>query len=99
MLRPVIRSIGRTLFHMGGWGVLTLSTLDSSPLFLPFGNDLLVLALCARYRDRMFYYVAMATLGSDRLPRHGLDKPQRSERPEEVSARQAPRKHSHVRQG
>jgi membrane protein YqaA with SNARE-associated domain len=64
MLRPIIRTVGRTLFHMGGWGIFTLSTLDSSPLFLPFGNDLLVLALCARYRDRMFYYVAMATLGS-----------------------------------
>ena len=49
---------------MGGWGVLTLSTLDSSPLVVPLGNDLLVLALCARYRDRMLYYVAMATLGS-----------------------------------
>lgn len=28
------------------------------------GNDLLVLALCARYHQRVLYYVAMATLGS-----------------------------------
>jgi membrane protein YqaA with SNARE-associated domain len=28
------------------------------------GNDLLVLALCARFPQRVFYYVAMATLGS-----------------------------------
>ncbi len=28
------------------------------------GNDLLLLALSARYHDRMLYYVAMATLGS-----------------------------------
>jgi len=28
------------------------------------GNDLLLLALCARYHERAFYYVAMATAGS-----------------------------------
>ncbi len=28
------------------------------------GNDLLVLALCARYHDRVLYYVVMATAGS-----------------------------------
>jgi membrane protein YqaA with SNARE-associated domain len=63
-VRSIIHTIGRALFHAGGWGVLTLSTLDSSPLVVPLGNDLLVLALCARYRERMPYYVAMATLGS-----------------------------------
>ena len=33
-------------------------------MVVPFGNDLLVLALCARYHDRVIYYVAMATVGS-----------------------------------
>jgi membrane protein YqaA with SNARE-associated domain len=33
-------------------------------LVVPFGNDLLVLALCARHHDRVLYYIAMATAGS-----------------------------------
>lgn len=44
--------------------MLTLGALDSSPLVVPLGNDLLVLALCARYHSRMPYYAAMATIGS-----------------------------------
>lgn len=44
--------------------MLTLGALDSSPLVVPLGNDLLVLALSARYHDRMLYYAVMATLGS-----------------------------------
>jgi membrane protein YqaA with SNARE-associated domain len=61
---PTIRIIGRALFRAGGLGLLTLGIFDSSPLVLPFGNDLLVLALSARYHDRMIYYALMATLGS-----------------------------------
>jgi len=52
------------LFRAGGLGLLTLGAFDSSPLVVPLGNDLLVLALSARYHDRMFYYAVMATLGS-----------------------------------
>ena len=63
-MRPTIRIIARVLFRAGGFGVLTLSTFDSSPLVVPMGNDLLVLALSARYHDRMLYYAVMATLGS-----------------------------------
>jgi len=44
--------------------LLTLGAFDSSPLIVPMGNDLLVLALSARYHDRMLYYAVMATLGS-----------------------------------
>jgi len=44
--------------------LLTLGAFDSSPLVVPMGNDLLVLALSARYHERMLYYAAMATLGS-----------------------------------
>ncbi len=43
---------------------MALSVVDSSPLVVPLGNDLLVLALSARYHERMLYYAAMATLGS-----------------------------------
>ena len=63
-VKPLIHTIGRSLFRAGGLGILTLSTLDSSPLVVPFGNDVLLLALCARYHQRVVYYVAMATLGS-----------------------------------
>jgi membrane protein YqaA with SNARE-associated domain len=63
-VRPIIRIIARALFRAGGLGILTLSAFDSSPLVVPFGNDLLVLALSARYHDRMLYYAVMATLGS-----------------------------------
>jgi membrane protein YqaA with SNARE-associated domain len=63
-VRPIIRIIARALFRAGGLGLLTLGAFDSSPLVVPFGNDLLVLALSARYHDRMLYYAVMATLGS-----------------------------------
>jgi len=63
-LRSIIRTIARALFHAGGMGLLTLGALDSSPLVAPMGNDLLVLALSARYHERMLYYVVMATVGS-----------------------------------
>jgi membrane protein YqaA with SNARE-associated domain len=63
-LRPTIRIIGRALFRAGGLGILTLGAFDSSPLVVPLGNDLLVLALSARYHNRMLYYAVMATLGS-----------------------------------
>jgi membrane protein YqaA with SNARE-associated domain len=63
-VRPIIHTIARALFHAGGLGLLTLGAFDSSPLVVPFGNDLLVLALSARYHQRVLYYVAMATAGS-----------------------------------
>ena len=63
-MRTLIRIVGRSLFRAGGLGLLTLGAFDSSPLVVPLGNDLLVLALCARYHERMPYYALMATLGS-----------------------------------
>lgn len=63
-VRPIIRIIARALFRAGGLGLLTLGSLDSSPLVVPIGNDLLMLALSARHHERMLYYAAMATLGS-----------------------------------
>ena len=50
--------------RLGGFGLLLLGILDSSFLFMPLGNDLLVVALTARHHDRMAYYAAMASLGS-----------------------------------
>jgi membrane protein YqaA with SNARE-associated domain len=50
----------------GGFGLLVLGILDSSFLFAPLGNDLLVVGLTARQRDlpRMLYYAGMSTVGS-----------------------------------
>lgn len=50
----------------GGPGLLVLGILDSSFLFAPWGNDLLVVAMTARHPhvSYMLYYAAMSTLGS-----------------------------------
>src|ERR1700687_801222 len=63
-LRPIIRIIARALFRAGGLGLLTLGAFDSSPLVVPFGNDILVFALNARHHNLFIYYTTMATLGS-----------------------------------
>jgi membrane protein DedA with SNARE-associated domain len=56
------------LFHffarLGGFGLLTLGILDSSFLFMPLGNDLLIIALTVRKHDMLPYYVVMAATGS-----------------------------------
>ena len=44
-MRPIIRTIARALFRAGGFGLLTLGAFNSSPLVVPMGNDLLVLAV------------------------------------------------------
>lgn len=41
-----------------------MGILDSSFLFLPFGNDLLVIALTVRHHEKYLFYVASAVLGS-----------------------------------
>jgi membrane protein YqaA with SNARE-associated domain len=53
-------------WKFGGPGLLVLGILDSSFLFAPLGNDLLVVALTARNRSipLMLYYAAMSTIGS-----------------------------------
>jgi membrane protein YqaA with SNARE-associated domain len=63
-VKSILHIIARALFRAGGLGLLTLGAFDSSPLVVPMGNDILVLALSARYHDRVLYYVAMATAGS-----------------------------------
>ena len=52
------------LVHLGGPGLIILGLLDSSFLFVPFGNDLLVIALTARQHAAMPYYALMAAAGS-----------------------------------
>lgn len=50
----------------GGPGLLVLGIFDSSFLFAPLGNDLLVIALAASHRSplHILYYAAMSTVGS-----------------------------------
>jgi membrane protein YqaA with SNARE-associated domain len=50
----------------GGPGLLILGILDSSFLFAPWGNDLLVVAMTARnpHGASMIYYAAMSAAGS-----------------------------------
>jgi membrane protein YqaA with SNARE-associated domain len=54
------------VLKFGGLGLLIVGILDSSYLFAPWGNDLLLVALTARYPEffRMLYYAAMSTMGS-----------------------------------
>ncbi len=63
-MRAFLYHIALTLFHLGGFGLLILGVLDSSFLFMPLGNDLLIVAMSARRHSHMPYYAAMATAGS-----------------------------------
>jgi membrane protein YqaA with SNARE-associated domain len=52
------------LFHLGYFGPLVMGVMDSSFLFLPFGNDLLVVGLVAQHRHGVAFYVISAAVGS-----------------------------------
>jgi membrane protein YqaA with SNARE-associated domain len=64
-----LKAIAEHLFvfftHLGGLGLLLLGVLDSSfLLFVPLGNDLLIIAMSAKRHSLMPYYAAMAAAGS-----------------------------------
>src|ERR1700733_15060975 len=63
-MHNALRTVAAFFFSLGGIGLLLLGVLDSSFLFMPLGNDLLVVALTAAHPGRMLYYVLMATVGS-----------------------------------
>jgi membrane protein YqaA with SNARE-associated domain len=50
--------------HLGYFGPLVMGIMDSSFLFLPFGNDLLVVVLSARNHHGYLIYVLAAVCGS-----------------------------------
>jgi len=56
----------RFFLRLGIFGLFLLSALDSSFLVLPFGNDLLLIALVSRDRDSLMWiaYVLVSALGS-----------------------------------
>jgi membrane protein YqaA with SNARE-associated domain len=66
----LVASWGASLFafarKLGGFGLFIMGILDSSFLFLPFGNDMLLIALVSSNRDSHIWilYVIMSALGS-----------------------------------
>ncbi len=54
----------RFLFGLHYFGPFVMGAMDSSFLFLPFGNDLLVVAMVARNHDGWALYVISAVCGS-----------------------------------
>ena len=65
-MKGIAAAVFAFVLKFGGIGLLVLGILDSSYLFAPWGNDLLLVALTARYPGvaRMIYYAAMSTIGS-----------------------------------
>jgi membrane protein YqaA with SNARE-associated domain len=63
-MHPAIRHFFELLLNLDAPGLLILGTLDSSFLFLPIGNDLLLVALTIRKQSGLPLYVACAALGS-----------------------------------
>ena len=59
-------SILRFFIRLGGFGLFLMSALDSSFLVLPFGNDLLLIALVSSNRDSWIWilYVLVSAFGS-----------------------------------
>jgi len=52
------------LLQLGTLGLLLMGILDSSFLFIPTGNDLLLIILTARHHENAVVYVLAASLGS-----------------------------------
>jgi membrane protein YqaA with SNARE-associated domain len=65
-MRHLAQVLGVFFWKLGGPGLLLLGILDSSFLFAPLGNDLLVVAMTARRHSAalMLYYAFMSTVGS-----------------------------------
>ena len=54
----------RLAYRAGALGLFCVGVLDSSFLFVPLGNDFLMLGLSARHHERVPIYIVAATLGS-----------------------------------
>src|SRR5580700_5385687 len=52
------------IFNLGALGLVLMGVLDSSFLFIPTGNDLLLIALTARHHENVISYVLASALGS-----------------------------------
>jgi membrane protein YqaA with SNARE-associated domain len=63
-VHSVLRHLFAWLLHLGLFGPVLLGIADSSFLFLPFGNDLLVVILTVRDHAHLALYVLTAAIGS-----------------------------------
>jgi membrane protein YqaA with SNARE-associated domain len=63
-MHVLIRHLFAFFLHLGAFGLVLLGVLDSSFLFLPVGNDLLLVVLVARNHGQLPVYVLAASLGS-----------------------------------
>jgi membrane protein YqaA with SNARE-associated domain len=63
-VHSLLRQLLAWLLHLGVFGPLLLGIADSSFLFLPFGNDLLIVILVARDHAHLPLYVLTAAIGS-----------------------------------
>lgn len=63
-MHSILTQLAQFFVSLGGWGLLFLGALDSSFLFVPLGNDLLLVLLTTRHHEFMPYYAAMAAAGS-----------------------------------
>lgn len=63
-MKTIVHQLFFFFLHLGGPGLLALGLLDSSFLFMPLGNDLLVIAMTSRKHMLMPYYAVMAAAGS-----------------------------------
>jgi membrane protein YqaA with SNARE-associated domain len=63
-MHSVIQHFFLLLLRLGAAGLVLLGILDSSFLFLPLGNDLLLTALTIRHRQWLALYVICAAAGS-----------------------------------
>lgn len=64
MMHGMFRQLLLWLLQLGAAGPLILGIADSSFLFLPLGNDLLIVILAARAHTRTPLYVLSAAIGS-----------------------------------
>jgi membrane protein YqaA with SNARE-associated domain len=66
VMRHLTQVLLALFWKFGGPGLVVLGILDSSFLFAPLGNDLLVVAMTARQHSvpLMLYYAAASTVGS-----------------------------------
>ncbi len=64
MLEHLVVGLFQFFSRLGGFGLLGLGILDSSFLFMPLGNDLLMVAFTAQRPHRLALYAALATVGS-----------------------------------
>jgi membrane protein YqaA with SNARE-associated domain len=58
------RVIGHLAYHAGAAGLLTVGFLDSTFLIIPFGNDILLIALSVHHHKMVPLYALAATAGS-----------------------------------